>query len=100
MYIKMMYNHGRLFALAQKVTHTMSNAQKPTFSVKVLGIDGYKTIKAVDYREAALKAVGKRTTIKCYGVWFDAGTGIAQITHRTKYGTVIVGAVAIYNEGV
>jgi hypothetical protein len=74
----------------------MSNAQKTTFSVKVLGTDGYKTIKAVDYREAALKAIGKRTTTKCYGVWLDASTGIAQITHRTKHGVSIVNAVAIY----
>lgn len=75
----------------------MSNAQKTTFTVKVIG-GAIKTVKAVDIRDAALKAIGKRTTSKCYGVWFDASTGIAQITNRTKHGIMIINAVAIYSQ--
>jgi hypothetical protein len=74
----------------------MSTAQKTTFTVKVIG-GSLKTVKAIDIRDAALKAIGKRTTSKCYGVWFDASTSIAQVTHRTKHGVMIISAVAIYN---
>ncbi len=76
----------------------MSSAQqapKTVFTVKVIG-GAIKTVKAIDIREAALKAVGKRTASKCYGVWFNVDTGIAQVTHRTKHGVAIIDAVAIY----
>ena len=82
--------------LIREGTTTMSTAQKTIFTVKVIG-GSLKTVKAIDIRDAALKAIGKRTTSKCYGVWFDASTSIAQVTHRTKHGVMIISAVAIYN---
>ena len=98
MYIKMMYNHGRLFALAQEVGTIMAGTRK-WWSVKKIGGE-LKTVQAVDIRSAALKTFGLNPARHEYGIWFDSQTRIAQVTKHTKHGTVIVGAVAIYNEGV
>jgi hypothetical protein len=69
------------------------------WSVKKIGGE-LKTVQAVDIRSAALKSFGLNPARQQYGIWFDSETRIAQVTKHTKQGTVIVGAVAIYNEGV
>ena len=69
------------------------------WSVKKIGGE-LKTVQAVGIRGVALKSFGLNPARQQYGIWFDSETRIAQVTKHTKNGTVIVGAVAIYNEGV
>lgn len=69
------------------------------WSVKVIGGE-LKTVQAVDIRSAALKAVGLNPSRPNHGVWFNPETRIAQITKDSKYGTQIIGAVAVYSEEV
>lgn len=74
----------------------MSNAQKTTFTFKIVGPGTIVTVKAANIRDAAIKAIGKNPKTKAFGTWASHDTGIIQVTRRMTDGVMVIGSVAIW----